>query len=324
MAIPVEVPKSGNTVEECLIARWVKRTGDRVAAGDVLAEVETDKATFEITAPVAGTLLATLFEEGALVPVFATVCYIGEPGEVVGIGDSGSGIGSQERAVVPPIPAIDNPIRNPQSAIPLASAPVSPRARKLAAERAVDLSALAGSGPRGRVIERDVRRALAETTTATANWLTLTASADAAGVAALCTQVERAPRTPKITLDQIVGYCTIRAIADGIGGAVHFGFACDTPAGPVVAVVRDAHTLRLGPLARRMNELRDQAQAGTLSADALTGATAIQLPPARTDDRIVVGVSLAGAIEGTTPARFVRLLTQRIEDVEYDLIFRGS
>ena len=83
MATPVELPKSGNTVEECLIGRWVKREGDVVAAGDVVAEVETDKATFEIVAPVGGTVLATFFDAGALVPVFTTVCVIGEPGEAV-------------------------------------------------------------------------------------------------------------------------------------------------------------------------------------------------------------------------------------------------
>lgn len=83
MATPVELPKFGNTVEECVIGRWVKHAGDVVSPGDVLAEVETDKATFEITAAVGGTLLATFFPEGALVPVFTTLCVIGEPGEAV-------------------------------------------------------------------------------------------------------------------------------------------------------------------------------------------------------------------------------------------------
>ena len=70
MATPVEVPKLGNTVEECIVARWCKRKGDAVLAGDVIAEIETDKATFEVTAPVNGTLIATFFDEGALAPVF--------------------------------------------------------------------------------------------------------------------------------------------------------------------------------------------------------------------------------------------------------------
>ena len=81
MATPVEVPKLGNTVEECLIAKWRKQKGDTVAAGEVVTEIETDKATFEVTAPVAGTLLETFFAEGTLVPVFTTLFVIGEPGE---------------------------------------------------------------------------------------------------------------------------------------------------------------------------------------------------------------------------------------------------
>src|ERR1051325_9940660 len=81
MATPVEAPKLGNTVEECLVSRWVKRKGDKVAVGDVVAEIETDKATFEVTSPVEGVLLDAFFEEGALVPVFTNLFVIGAPGE---------------------------------------------------------------------------------------------------------------------------------------------------------------------------------------------------------------------------------------------------
>src|SRR5258708_7179304 len=81
MATPVEVPKLGNTVEECLISRWMKRPGDLVAAGDVVAEIETDKATFEVTSPIDGILLGTFFNEGVLVPVFTNLFVIGSPGE---------------------------------------------------------------------------------------------------------------------------------------------------------------------------------------------------------------------------------------------------
>src|SRR4051812_46821784 len=83
MATPVEVPKLGNTVEECIISRWVKLPGDTVSAGDVVAEIETDKATFEVTAPVSGTVLTTFFEEGALAPVFTNLFVIGDSGESV-------------------------------------------------------------------------------------------------------------------------------------------------------------------------------------------------------------------------------------------------
>ena len=70
MATPVEAPKLGNTVEECLVSRWVKRKGETVSAGELVLEIETDKATFEVTSPVNGTLLETFFDEGAFVPVF--------------------------------------------------------------------------------------------------------------------------------------------------------------------------------------------------------------------------------------------------------------
>src|SRR5580658_2737034 len=81
MAISVEVPKLGNTVEECIITRWAKKKGDSVAEGDVVVEIETDKATFEVTAPASGTLLETFFEQGALVPVFTNLFVIGAAGE---------------------------------------------------------------------------------------------------------------------------------------------------------------------------------------------------------------------------------------------------
>src|SRR5215831_2290203 len=79
----VEVPKLGNTVEECIVARWCKRPGDTVSVGDIVAEIETDKATFEVAAPVTGTLIATYYDEGALAPVFTSLFVIGEPGESV-------------------------------------------------------------------------------------------------------------------------------------------------------------------------------------------------------------------------------------------------
>ena len=82
MATPVEMPKLGNSVEECLLsAVGQARRATSIAAGDLVAEIETDKTTFEVSAPVAGTLLARFFDEGALVPVFTNLFVIGAPGE---------------------------------------------------------------------------------------------------------------------------------------------------------------------------------------------------------------------------------------------------
>ena len=81
MAVPVIMPRQGNTVESCIINEFKKHPGDQVAVGDVLFTYETDKAAFEEEAKVAGTLLANFFEEGDDVPCLYNVCVIGNPGE---------------------------------------------------------------------------------------------------------------------------------------------------------------------------------------------------------------------------------------------------
>src|SRR5215472_7746307 len=81
MALPVEMPKLGNTVEECVLTKWLKQAGEHVSAGDIVAEIETDKATFEVAAPADGTVLVRFFEEGAMVPVYTNLFVLGEPGE---------------------------------------------------------------------------------------------------------------------------------------------------------------------------------------------------------------------------------------------------
>jgi pyruvate dehydrogenase E2 component (dihydrolipoamide acetyltransferase) len=400
MATPVELPKSGNTVEECLIGRWVKREGDVVAAGDVVAEVETDKATFEIVAPVGGTVLATFFAEGALVPVFTTVCVIGAAGDDVeafrprpgGIRESGVGIRNEPDRILTP-----DRIPSPDSRIPTPSA-FSPRARRFAAERNFSLPSMVGSGPGGRVLEQDIRQAyeaaqrpapvarlsgtrtiiarrLRESLASTAQY-TLHASAGAEGLLALRAQIKKASsagRVPDITVNTLVTFCTIRALletpdlnAELIDGtivkhdAVHMGFACDTPRGLLVPVVRDAQALSIGELALRMNALAAQAVDGSISPDRLSGATftisnlgglgvetftplinapqvailgvgAIHVKPVRTNGRLefidAIGLSLTcdhQVVDGAPGARFLRTLKEKIENVEYDLILRGS
>jgi pyruvate dehydrogenase E2 component (dihydrolipoamide acetyltransferase) len=168
MAIPVELPKLGNTVEECIISRWVKRPGDEVAAGDLVAEIETDKASFELEAPVEGTVLATFFEEGALVPVFTNLFVIGKPGEDVEAFRPKAAAASPAApapaatggtAPAPPAFAALAPAAHDRSLAASASMPgaLSPRARRFAEERNFHPAAVQGSGPGGRVLEQDLR-----------------------------------------------------------------------------------------------------------------------------------------------------------------------
>ena len=158
MATPVEMPKLGNTVEECLLAKWKKNTGDLVSSGEIVAEIETDKATFELAAPVGGTLLATFFEEGVLIPVCATVCVIGSPGE------DAEQFRPVEQAVLPATPAV-MPAATAGATAGMAGLatgstteiPFSPRARRYARDHGFSLPAIRGSGPGGRVLEQDLR-----------------------------------------------------------------------------------------------------------------------------------------------------------------------
>jgi pyruvate dehydrogenase E2 component (dihydrolipoamide acetyltransferase) len=152
------MPKLGNTVEECLLAKWKKNIGDLVSNGEIIADIETDKATFELAAPVDGTLLATFFDEGVLIPVFANVCVIGSPGENV------EQYRPVEQAVLPATPAVMPAVSAGETAgmAGLATGSTtevtfSPRARRYARDHGFSLPVIRGSGPGGRVIEQDLR-----------------------------------------------------------------------------------------------------------------------------------------------------------------------
>jgi pyruvate dehydrogenase E2 component (dihydrolipoamide acetyltransferase) len=153
MATPIEMPRLGNTVEECLLAAWRKRKGERVAEGELIAEIETDKANFEIAAPVAGTMLELFCQEGDLVPVLTNICVIGEAGEPV----------EQYRPVGQAVGPASRPVNNlPKStgreAGPTTEGDLSPRARRFAREHDFHPDEVAGSGPGGRVLESDLKR----------------------------------------------------------------------------------------------------------------------------------------------------------------------
>jgi pyruvate dehydrogenase E2 component (dihydrolipoamide acetyltransferase) len=388
MATPVEVPKLGNTVEECIIARWCKRKGDTVSAGEVVAEIETDKATFEVSAPVDGTLIATFFEEGALVPVFTRLFVVGDPGEIVdGLSEDGSSRGSSQAAQAESkngdshVPhAGHSPVSARQPGTAARPGALSPRARRYALQHNFHPPAVGGSGPRGRVLEQDLRklyesgapiskirekiaRRMRDSLASTAQY-TLHASADAIGLLAARARFKRAG-LGDININDLVTFCTIEALlevpslnaefADGRvrqHSQVNLGFACDTPRGLLVPVVKEAESLCLDELAPRMKELAAQAVAGSISPDDLAGATftisnlgglgieaftpllnppqvailgvgAIRIKPVRRNGQIEfpdsIGLSLTcdhQVIDGAPGARFLKLLAGHIENVQ--------
>jgi pyruvate dehydrogenase E2 component (dihydrolipoamide acetyltransferase) len=166
MATVVIMPKQGQSVESCIITEWNKKKGDKVTKGEILFSYETDKASFEEEAPVDGILLDLFYQEGDDVPVLTNVCVIGAEGEAIDASLKSGAAPVQEIAPISPIvveaekpaPKTGSPVQNaPAESI---SAFVSPRARSMAAKEGISLEGIKGSGPRGRVIEQDVRTAL--------------------------------------------------------------------------------------------------------------------------------------------------------------------
>jgi pyruvate dehydrogenase E2 component (dihydrolipoamide acetyltransferase) len=206
MATKVVMEALSPTMEEGRLVEWKKQEGETVAPGDVLAEVETDKAVMELVARAGGTLLKQVVPAGTTVPVSELVALIGEPGEA-GAGGNGEagrqrGGGAEGPAAAPPVktqatqpsPGRNRPESMPPAPpaeaadeargtkgpppAPMPTAPAvpaagpngqaeggrvkaSPLARRIAADRGIDLGAVAGSGPEGRVIARDLEGAAA-------------------------------------------------------------------------------------------------------------------------------------------------------------------
>ncbi|MDZ7771889.1 MAG: pyruvate dehydrogenase complex dihydrolipoamide acetyltransferase [Balneolaceae bacterium] len=175
MAVKVEMPKLSDTMEEGVIAKWNVEEGDKVESGDVIAEVETDKATMEVEVFDGGTILKILFGEGEAVPLGRTMAVIGEEGEdISGLledeggeeasGEESSGSeedGSEETAekesdgAPSPAPSTDAG-GNGRPAGGNGRIKASPLARRMAEERGIDLGRVSGSGPEGRIVKKDI------------------------------------------------------------------------------------------------------------------------------------------------------------------------
>ena len=163
MATPVQMPKQGNSVEECLITAWNVKEGDTVASGAILCTIETDKATFEVESPAAGTVLKLFFKDGELVPVLKNIAVIGNAGESVAefAPDGASAAPAAPKAEAAPAVAAAPESAPAVQTASTGTSPVSPRAKQEAARLGVDASTLAGTGPNGRVLSEDVKNAAA-------------------------------------------------------------------------------------------------------------------------------------------------------------------
>ncbi|HZP40226.1 MAG TPA: dihydrolipoamide acetyltransferase family protein [Candidatus Binatia bacterium] len=205
MPIDVTMPKLSDTMEEGKVLQWLKHPGDTIAIGDIIAEVETDKATMELEAYDEGVLSEVKVREGDSVPVGSVIAVLRAPGEAQAAApaaraaapsagdreharsdappggarepakatrpdpDPGAARGEPERGVPRAEPPRGEPwrptvvARRPEPAAPASGRRVkaSPLARRIAADHGLDLGTIAGSGPEGRIVEKDVEAALA-------------------------------------------------------------------------------------------------------------------------------------------------------------------
>ncbi len=187
MASPVLMPKQGQTVESCIIVSWKKKKGDAIKEGETLCEVETDKAVMEVVSPASGTVLDLFAEEGDVVPVLVNIAAIGSAGEDVSSMNPNSNSGSKVDVSASPASknsdvntSKSNGTSHSQNSSDSVSPPsaqsqnhstastenfsanngISPRAKNLAQQKGLPLDGIAGSGPEGRIIERDIQAQL--------------------------------------------------------------------------------------------------------------------------------------------------------------------
>ena len=249
MATNVVMPQMGYDMREGTVVRWYKQEGETVNRGEVIADIETDKATVEFEAYTGGVLGRIVAAEGVAVPVGNLIAIITEPGEAV-----------PEPTVAPPAAAEPAPAPTPEPAAavaPPAAAPpadgqvrASPIARRLARERGIDLSLLTGTGPNGRVVEQDV--------------LDYQPAAETAPAPAAASAVA-APADSRIELSRM-RQTIARVTADSKSTAPHFYVTAEIDMGKAMALRRDVNDAAAPENRVSVNDLMVKACALALAA----------------------------------------------------------
>ncbi|MGI6225662.1 MAG: dihydrolipoamide acetyltransferase family protein [Peptococcales bacterium] len=156
MARELIMPKLGLTMTEGTIVRWLKKEGEEVEAGEPIAEILSDKSSFDLEAPITGVLLKVLYQDGAVVPVVQPIAYIGQPGERIEVAKDASVPTQEEETQIIEVPTPN--FTETDQVISDTRVKISPRAKKLAQEHGVDYSEIVPTGPEGRIIESDVKK----------------------------------------------------------------------------------------------------------------------------------------------------------------------
>ena len=161
MAKPIIMPQVGQDIKTGIVVEWCVKENDYVNKGDIVAIVESDKATFEVEAYESGVLLKILYDAGAEVPVLDPIAYIGEPGEDIKELESADVATNKTIEITPPRKEkVEKETKLPRKG----GITVSPAAKRVARKYGVDLSKITGSGPDGRILKQDVLSAVSSTT----------------------------------------------------------------------------------------------------------------------------------------------------------------
>ncbi|MCY3488415.1 MAG: dihydrolipoamide acetyltransferase family protein [Bacteroidetes bacterium] len=167
MPIAIEMPKMTDTMEEGVLVEWSVEEGDKIAAGDVIAQVETDKATMDVEAYDDGVLLKKVAKAGDALPIGGLIAILGDDGE-----DVSQLIAEHESNAAAPTPSAETAAETPPAdkkkkkataATSNGRTKASPLAKRMATDHGLPLANLVGSGPGGRVIKRDVEAEIART-----------------------------------------------------------------------------------------------------------------------------------------------------------------
>ena len=229
MATNVVMPQMGYDMREGTVVRWYKQEGETVDRGEVIADIETDKATVEFEAYTGGVLGRIVAEAGVAVPVGELIAIITEPGESV---PEVAAPAPSPAAVPAPAPVAAEP--EPAAAPSAASdggVRASPIARRLARERGIDLALVAGSGPNGRITERDVENYQAAAPAA---------APEPAAAPAATPEPVAAPSDSRIELSRM-RQTIARVTSDSKSTAPHFYVTAEVDMGNAMSLRRDVN-----------------------------------------------------------------------------------
>src|SRR5215470_12886157 len=192
----VVMPKLSEAMETGKLLRWLKQEGDRISGGDIIAEIETDKADIELEAFGSGVLRKLLATPGTAVPVGGLIAVIAEPDEDISAVVGGASGKPAPAPAAAPAPSLEPAMATAAAVLPTGRLRVSPLARKLAQRASVDLTRVTGTGPGGRIIQRDIEAFVAARPPAPAGRPAATPA-----VATVATVAPAAPRTGPDTED---------------------------------------------------------------------------------------------------------------------------